>query len=264
MKPFLKWAGGKTWLALHLRDLYAPHRARRWVEPFCGALGATFGTQPERALLNDANPHLVACLRSAKDGWPHPLPTWPNTPEQYAEVRARFNASGDPYAFYWLNRHGFNGLCRFNRSGEFNVPYGKYASPKVLTRDEWAPYRPAMQRWELTVGDFAALPVEADDFLYADPPYDGTWGDYAAGGFTWADQVRLADWLAAHLGPVVVSNSATDRILAIYAERGFDVGTMGAPRRIACNGDRAPAREMLATRGVVAAAVAQPSLDFAA
>ncbi len=94
------------------------------------------------------------------------------------------------------------------------------------------------------------LPLQPDDFIYADPPYDVPFTSYSAGGFGWADQERLADWLAAHPGPVVVSNQATSRVLALYRDLGFQVQVIAAPRRISCTGDRTPAGELLATRHV--------------
>jgi DNA adenine methylase len=96
------------------------------------------------------------------------------------------------------------------------------------------------------LGDFASLSVEPGDFVYADPPYDVEFTQYSAEGFGWDDQVRLAHWLAALDVPVVASNQATDRILALYSDLGFKVETIQAPRRISCNGDRTPAREMVA------------------
>ena len=87
-----------------------------------------------------------------------------------------------------------------------------------------------------------------DDFVYADPPYDVEFTSYAKEGFTWDDQVRLAEWLAKHPGPVVLSNQATERVVRLYTELGFTLRFLDAPRRISCNGDRAPAREVLATR----------------
>ena len=59
LRPPLKWAGGKRWQLPHLRPLWAPHRHRRLVEPFCGGLAVTLGLMPQRALLNDVNPHLI-------------------------------------------------------------------------------------------------------------------------------------------------------------------------------------------------------------
>ncbi|HCC32292.1 MAG TPA: adenine methyltransferase, partial [Clostridiales bacterium] len=88
-----------------------------------------------------------------------------------------------------------------------------------------------------------------DDFVYADPPYDVEFTQYSKDGFTWKDQVRLANWLASHPGPVVASNQATPRIVSLYRSLGFDLRFLDAPRMINCTGDRTSAREILATKG---------------
>lgn len=99
-------------------------------------------------------------------------------------------------------------------------------------------------------GDFESVPLEADDFVYADPPHDVEFTQYAAEGFTWEDQVRLAEWLARHPGPVVVSNQATERIVGLYRAMGFEIRFLKGPRMISCTGDRTPALEVVALRGV--------------
>ena len=70
----------------------------------------------------------------------------------------------------------------------------------------------------------------------------------ASGGFDWAAQVRTAEWLARHPGPVVLTNQATDRIVELYDGLGFSLSFLEAPRMISCTGERRPAREVLATR----------------
>jgi len=255
-RPPLKWPGGKRWLVPELVPIRARHGHRRFVEPFCGGLAVTLGLLPERGLLNDVNPHLINFYRSLQKGLRVAITT-ENDSELFYRHRERFNrlirtghaeSSASAQLFYYLNRTGFNGLCRFNRSGEFNVPFGKYA--KINYRRDFTDYAEVMRRWEITRSDFADLPVEPDDFIYADPPYDCEFTDYSREGFDWDDQVRLAQWLAAHPGPVVASNQATVRVLALYEKLGFTIRTLPAPRRISCNGDRKPAMEMLATKGV--------------
>jgi DNA adenine methylase len=95
----------------------------------------------------------------------------------------------------------------------------------------------------------AIFPIEPGDFIYADPPYDVEFTSYAKEGFTWEEQVRAAEWLGKHRGPVVLSNQATERIVALYTRLGFALRFLDAPRMISCTGDRAPASEVLATRG---------------
>jgi DNA adenine methylase len=256
LRPPLKWAGGKRWQVRHLSPIWVDHSDRRLVEPFCGGLAVTLGLKPRRALLNDFNPHLINFYEWLKRGLQVALPM-ENDSEQFYRHRGAFNAAladgGAATAeaaalFYYLNRTGYNGLCRFNSRGEFNVPFGRYTRIRY-TRD-FSAYLGTFADWTFQCGDFSTLELRPDDFVYADPPYDVDFTAYSQGGFDWADQVRTADWLASHRGPVVLSNQATDRILRLYSERGFTLRLLDAPRSISCTGDRAPAREVLATKNV--------------
>jgi len=73
---------------------------------------------------------------------------------------------------------------------------------------------------------------------------------YAKEGFSWNDQVRTAEWLAAHPGPVALSNQATGRVVKLYRALGFTLEFLKAPRMISCTGDRTPAKEVLATKNL--------------
>jgi DNA adenine methylase len=256
LKPPLKWAGGKRWQVPHLRELWRPHAHRRFVEPFCGGLAATIGLGPDRALLNDANPHLINFYRWVRNGLRISIHA-ENDETVFYRHRERFNAllregSGETEEaaalFYYLNRTGFNGLCRFNSRGEFNVPFGRYKTIKYAS--SFPDLHQAIAGWEFTAGDFDGVDLAPDDFVYADPPYDVEFTAYARGGFSWADQERTAALLARHPGPVVLVNQATPRIEELYRRFGYDIRFLVAPRRISCNGDRRPAREILATRNL--------------
>jgi DNA adenine methylase len=96
--------------------------------------------------------------------------------------------------------------------------------------------------------DFEDISLARGDFVYADPPYDVEFTSYAKEGFSWHDQVRAAKWLATHDGPVILSNQATERILALYNSLGFKLTILPAPRKISCTGDRTPAKEVLALK----------------
>ncbi|HLR06880.1 MAG TPA: DNA adenine methylase, partial [Pyrinomonadaceae bacterium] len=111
-------------------------------------------------------------------------------------------------------------------------------------------YQDLFRRWKFANQDLAPLSIEPDDFIYADPPYDVEFTTYSAGGFSWDDQVRTAELLAKHRGPVLLSNQATKRIVDLYTRLGFDLRFFAAPRRISCNGNRAAAREVLASRNL--------------
>src|SRR5690606_2869260 len=90
--------------------------------------------------------------------------------------------------FYYLNRTGYNGLCRFNQNGEFNVPYGRYKTINYKT--DFLEYKATFASWEFSSGAFDGLALREDDFVYADPPYDVEFTHYSQGGFSWSDQVR--------------------------------------------------------------------------
>jgi DNA adenine methylase len=258
LRPPLKWAGGKRWQVPHLRPLWGPYSRRRLVEPFCGGLAVTLGLLPARAFLNDLNPHLINFYRWLQKGLHVGFPM-ENDEAVYYRNRDRFNgllASGKGRSreaaalFYYLNRTGFNGLCRFNRTGEFNVPFGRYA--RIGYTRDFMPYRDVLAGWTIACIDVEAIPLEGDDFVYADPPYDVEFTQYAKGGFTWEDQLRTAEWLAKHRGPVVLVNQATERVEKLYRRLGYQVRFLEAPRRISCKGDRTPAREVMATRNLSA------------
>ncbi len=256
LAPPLKWAGGKRWLVPHIESLWQRHEDRRYVEPFCGGLAVALGLKPKRAVLNDLNPHLINFYAQLRRGLLLTIEARYDRKLFYAH-RARFNQlikhggakTGEAaQLFYYLNRTCFNGLCRFNLSGEFNVPFGRYKTVNYAT--DLSAYRKLFCRWSFKNQDLAALSIERDDFIYADPPYDVEFTTYSSGGFSWGDQVRTANLLAKHRGPVLLSNQATKRIISLYRSLKFDLKFLDAPRRISCNGNRQTAREVLATRNL--------------
>jgi DNA adenine methylase len=256
IRPPLKWAGGKRWLVPRLKQYWLQHSDRRLVEPFCGGLAVTLGLTPERALLNDINPHAINFYKWLSKGLVIRL-KMENEAASYYKFRDRFNAliaegKVDSHEaaslFYYLNRTGYNGLCRFNRSGQFNVPFGRYAAINYL--NDFTEYKPVCRDWQFSSGDFESMDIQLDDFVYADPPYDVEFTGYAKEGFCWEDQERLAIWLSQHPGPVILSNQATKRIVKLYRSLGFRLEFLDAPRMISCTGDRAKAKEVLAVKGI--------------
>jgi len=256
LPPPLKWAGGKRWQLPHLRKFWESESHRRLVEPFCGGLAVTLGLLPEQALLNDINPHLINFYRWLKRGLNISI-EMKNNQARFYRHRTRFNellrtgrATTKEAAslFYYLNRTGYNGLCRFNRSGEFNVPFGRYAT--INYKRDFLPYKKVLANWEFSNTTFDRIPLEPDDFVYADPPYDVEFTQYSKDGFGWDEQICTAEWLSKHRGPVVLSNQATNRIVDLYEKLGYKIVKLNAPRRISCTGDRSAAEEVLALRNI--------------
>lgn len=256
LTPPLKWPGGKRWLVPKLKQIWRPYSNCRLVDPFVGGMAIALGLLPKEILLNDNNKHLINFYQWLKRGLKATTP-YLNEKEVYYKYRNRFNkliaenewnSKESAELFYYLNRTGFNGLCRFNSKGGFNVPFGQHKT--INYTSDFTDYAMVLSDWGIACGDFSELDIYPEDFIYADPPYDVEFTTYSPGGFNWQDQVRLAKWLAKHRGPVVASNQATKRILELYKSLGFEVEIIRAPRRISCNGDRTPAQEILATKGV--------------
>ena len=258
MPPPLKWAGGKRWLAPSLDWVWRHHPGRRLVEPFVGGMSVALTLRPEAALLSDINTHLVnfyQWLRSA-DGLNTAYPVQDSS--AFYAARAEFNEliASDAGAksrraaelFYFLNRTAFNGVCRFNASGKFNVPYGK--RDNVHVPGDLRSYRDVLANWEIQCCSFEQIELRDGDFVYADPPYDEGFTTYSQGGFSWAEQERLAGWLAKHSGPVIASNHYTPRIVDLYSSLGFCALRVMAPRRINSSGDRSPKAEALFVNGI--------------
>jgi DNA adenine methylase len=258
VRPPLKWAGGKRWQVPHLLKYWEPEKHRRLVEPFTGGLAVALGLMPKRALLNDINPHLINFYRWLGRGLVIEK-KFDQNETAYYRARKRFNellkggkndTAEAAALFYYLNRTGYNGLCRFNRSGNFNVPFGQH--PTLTYKYDFSEYVDAFREWTFSNVHFSQLSMQDDDFVYADPPYDVEFTKYSKDGFTWDDQLATAEWLSKHKGPVILSNQATERILKEYKRLGFALRTLDAPRKISCTGDRSPAVEVLAIRNLPA------------
>ncbi len=258
LRPPLKWAGGKRWILPYLKRYWDMAAAKRLVEPFCGGLSVALGLQTEQALLNDVNSAVINFYQQLQKGLQIVDIELKNDEAVYYRHRREFNRLNQlqqpqynrilAQLFYYLNRTGYNGLCRFNQSGGYNVPFGRYKTIHYQT--DFSAYRSLLANWEFSNKDFADLVVNDHDFIYADPPYDVPFHQYAQKGFDWNDQVRLVEWLAAHPGPVLLSNQATERIIQLYQTFGYTLVYLDAPRRISCKGNgRQAVKEVLAIRG---------------
>lgn len=256
LKPPLKWAGGKRWLTSYLLPIWEEYKKCRLIEPFCGGLAITLALMPKRALLNDINPHLINFYNWLQKGLISLLLT-KNNEQTFYSHRYTFNnliktnkANTKEAAslFYYLNRTGYNGLCRFNNSGEFNVPFGKYKT--INYKQEFIEYKEKFKSWIFRYGDFENIVIKKGDFIYADPPYDVEFTKYSKENFRWNDQVRLVKWLSKQKCPIVISNQATPRIVNLYKDYGFKLRYIKAPRMISCTGSRIPVREVLAIKNI--------------
>lgn len=273
--PFLKWAGNKQAIAAHV-CAHLPE-GKRLIEPFAGSAAIFLATNYPENFINDINPDLYRVYTTLKrqgeafvERCEALFTEENNTEERFYELRDEFNdlkgelgtLSDEQVAwraalFIYLNRHCFNGLCRYNQSGEFNVPYGRYKNPST-PRQRMLAFHQQAQTAEFQCRDFGEVMDEAGkgDVVYCDPPYvplsaTSNFTSYAAGGFSAKDQKRLAQKAreAAQRGAVVlISNHDTAFTREIYS--GADICSFPVQRYISATGeDRKKVVEVLALFG---------------
>ncbi len=263
LRPFLKWAGNKFRVLEHILPHLPP--GRRLIEPFAGSGALFLNTDYERYLLTDNNADLITLYQQLKIERAEFIAYCRqfftprhNRPRTYYALREEFNGldHGPRRAalFVYLNRHGYNGLCRYNAGGGFNVPFGRYRRP-YFPETEMLGFAHKARRAEFRQRDFAQVMARArpGDILYCDPPYvplseSANFTSYSAGGFDLAQQHRLAEAAAraARRGvTVLISNHATKFTREAYRQaRCYE---FSVARYISCNGSRRlPARELLA------------------
>ncbi|WP_276349342.1 Dam family site-specific DNA-(adenine-N6)-methyltransferase [Enterobacter hormaechei] len=269
-RPFLKWAGGKYSLLPDLDRLIPA--GKRLVEPFVGG-GSVFlnSEKHESFLLADVNADLINLYQMLEVdhirvcSLAKILFERANSEVAYKELRDEFNnhRMGAPEraaAFLFLNRHCFNGLIRYNRDGFFNVGWGKYEAPYFPEIEIKAFKQTSHKCVFLNAGYRRTLALAGEgDVVYCDPPYEplpGSAGftNYAAGGFSWSDQISLAEsCVAAHQrgAKVLISNSTAPRVLELYEQHGFTLHHVDAWRSISSKGStRETAKDIVATLGV--------------
>ena len=264
MKPFLKWAGNKYKIVERIKALLP--EGKRLVEPFVGSGALFLNTDYPSYLLTDANADLITLYQHLQtEGntfieYCRPLfASENNDKDRYYELRQEFNTINDSRRksaiFLYMNKHGYNGLCRYNSKGGFNVPFGRYKRP-YFPEKEMLYFFQKSQNATFQYADFrevmdACVPT---DVVYCDPPYvplseTANFTSYSSGGFSWMEQkllAKLAEGLAAQKIPVLISNHDTEFVRNLYINANI-VRFLSVQRYISCNGDnREKAQEILA------------------
>lgn len=262
LRPLLKWAGGKRQLLEQIcRRL--PEKIDTYYEPFVGG-GAVFFSLAEkgrfrRAVLSDQNDELICTYRAVKEDVGaviRELRKLPHSEDDYYEVRAWKPRSAAKRAarMIYLNRTGYNGLYRVNRSGQFNVPFGRYVRPNICDEDRLRAAARAFSGVELLVSDFsrAAQKSRSGDAVYFDPPYvpvsnTAKFAEYHRIAFGDEEQqvlVHVYEELCCRGVAVVLSNSDTPRTRALYRHLCYE--EVSARRNINSAADRrGPTTELL-------------------
>lgn len=268
-KPFLRWAGGKRRIVTHLIDRMPSKKIGHYWEPFLGSGALFFAISPEKAVLSDVNSELISCykflakdpdlvFRYLKDHLVKDSETY------YLKIRDYFNdrrfSAAQAARFLYLNRAGFNGIFRVNQNGKYNVPYGQKSPPPSPGRGELRTASKSLQNaqiFDLPFNDlFEEIQPKENDFIYFDPPYPplneetAYFTHYTDQKFYWTDHEALATQAGelAELGcNVMISNSDTAEVRAIYNSTIWTKNKLPVTRWIAANGNRKRVDELIIT-----------------
>ena len=234
-RAFLKWAGGKYGLC----DVISPMlpKKQRLIEPFVGAGSVFLNTDYEHYILNDINQDLInlyKILQDKPDSFINDARKFfnpeHNQADTYYQLRLDFNGTNDSYfrslVFLYMNRHGYNGLCRYNKKGGYNVPFGKYKRP-YFPENELNYFAEKSQKATFVCEGYRQTFARAQqgDVIYCDPPYvplskTASFTSYSGNGFGLDEQADLAN-AAEEVSelkkvPVVISNHDTIWTRKIY------------------------------------------------
>jgi len=263
-RPPLKWAGGKYRLLSRIRRRLPA--APRLVEPFVGSGAVFLNLDYPHYTIADCNRDLINFYSALKKSGGAFIAQCAalfvpgnNHKARYLTLREEFNSTRDTRRkaalFLYLNKHGYNGLCRYNASGEFNVPFGRFRGPRFPDK-RLRQMQSKLARARILCADFEPVMRSArpGDVIYCDPPYvplsrTSNFTSYHTFGFGEDDQRRLARCtveMRSRGVTVLVSNHETPMTRDIY--RGADrVDSVNVRRLISCNGSkRELARELLA------------------
>jgi DNA adenine methylase len=261
-KPILKWAGGKTQL---LTDLVPkmPKKYGRYIEPFFGGGALFFAVRPENGIIADSNPELVNLYRSVAadvESVIDQLRRYENTEEMFYAIRtldsAKLSNVEAAARTIFLNRTCFNGLYRVNKSGQFNVPFGRYKNPKIIDEENLKVTSDILKKNTIICGDYKTVLKEnaqPGDFIFLDPPYlpVSEYADfkrYTKEQFYEEDHVELAaevnrlHELGCH---VILTNSNHPLVHEQYQKYAIEV--IQTKRYISCNGKGRAGEDVIVT-----------------
>lgn len=263
MKPFLKWVGGKQKIVDRIK-MRLP-TGKRLIEPFAGGGSIFLNTNYADNLIADINADVINTYKQIQTGGDDFINLASqlyckenNTLEAYTKLRTEFNTTTDlkrkSALFIYLNRHGFNGLCRYNSKGTFNVAFGYYSEPKFPLK-EVLDFAEKSQTATFKCANFKDTMAAAQpgDVVYCDPPYvsfssSKSFTGYTSVGFDLDSHKILTETaiiLAAKGIPVLISNHNTEFTRQLYESA--SISYFDVQRTVSPDGDnRVKAAELLA------------------
>lgn len=263
IKPFLKWAGGKTQLLKELHK-YVPNNFNKYIEPFIGGGAMFFSLNPHESIIADSNEELVITYGQVKEDVEsviEHLETFEHNEDFFYNIRSldpnELEHSYRAARLIYLNKTCFNGLYRVNKKGQFNVPYGK-GNGSFLNEEVLRNASEFLAETTIIHGDYLKVlndfAVEGD-FIFLDPPYYpvGKYSDfkrYTKEFFYHENQVQLKqefDRLVNMGCKVVLTNSDHEVILNLYSDYKIDI--IETRRMISSNSKTRKGKDIIVTGG---------------
>lgn len=263
MKSFLKWAGGKSKILNILYPLFPNHR--RFIEPFCGSGVVSINNNCDNCFLFDLNYDLINTFNILKNYKQDFIDDCKNIfqynkEEEYYQLRETFNTTQDLFEkaklFVYLNRYGYNGLCRYNKKGLFNVPFGKYKT--IYFPEEEMQYIANKETLHFFHNDYkeAFSIAEPNDLIYCDPPYSPleqktNFSSYTRFDFSENQHIELKNKIeeAKNKGvKIIISNHDTEFTRELY--KGADNIISLEVQRSISSTERKKIKELIAIYGI--------------
>ena len=229
LKPIVKWSGGKK---DELKQIlpHLPETCDTYLEPFIGGGAVYFHLNPDKAVINDVHKELIDFYRAIKDGHSRDIYSFmeahPNTEETYYQVRGKKPETSleNAQRFYYLRKTCFRGMLRYNKKGEFNIPFGRYKTYQFeeLLNQEYEKLLKNTEIFNTGFEEIFANYNSPDNFMFLDPPYDCEFTDYGYCQFGRDKQEKLAECFKKTNIRCLMIIGKTDFISQLYA--GYIVG----------------------------------------
>jgi len=223
MKPLIKWSGGKG-DEIKYFEKYIP-TYDTYIEPFVGGGSLLFHLEPKKAIISDVHNELIDLYNTIKAEKSNEIYNFmknhKNDEENYYKIRDEFipkNELERACKFYYLRKTCFRGMLRYNKKGEFNIPFGKY---KKINFDSLQKknYEEILKRTIIHNKDFSFIFEKYNDnnnFVFLDPPYDSKFTDYGYCKFGKEEHIKLFNYFETTKNKCLLIIGKTDFISKLY------------------------------------------------
>ncbi len=201
MKPLVKWSGGKAREIKFFKEFY-PNNIKKFIEPFAGGAAVFFDLEHNENVINDIHPELINLYKQVglgnSDKIYDLMSKHPNDEKTYYFLRDKFVPQNDierAFVFFYQRKTCFRGMLRYNRSGKFNIPFGRYKTYDFeILKDK--KYEKLLNNTEILEGSFEKVFETYNDennFMFLDPPYDSIFTDYGYCQYDQENHKKLAE-----------------------------------------------------------------------